>query len=115
MEFKTNWVDFCYDNEDEIKKNIAEMIFNTDRFEQDLYFYNDGTITVFENIGGNSWLDDDHVCFFSYGQGWYVDYIEEMRASGADDDFIRDECVYNDFEALIVKARNYDKEQFEEV
>jgi len=111
-QYNGSWKEFCYENEDRIKECLRKMIPCTGDYQQDLYFYEDGTIDYFVNPGGNSWLDDNHVCFFSYSQGWYVDFLEEQGydQEGFDNDDILDECVYGDWDMLISAAEQYDKD-----
>lgn len=55
-------------NYDELIPQIARMMLEHDKahtcYQEDIYLYVDengtGTLKLFQNVGGNSWLDDDH-------------------------------------------------------
>ena len=56
-------------NEDAVIELIAEAMMEHDvsccKYQEDVYLYIDdsgiGSISIFPNVGGNSWLDDDHI------------------------------------------------------
>lgn len=49
---------------EEIVEAAVEMEKEWDPYQVDLYLYPDGTIDTFVNIGGNSWLNDDHITVY---------------------------------------------------
>lgn len=58
---KVNWADVIENNRDEIVDTLISMAKNAcGRPQQDLYVYPDGSLTIFDNVGGNSWIDDNH-------------------------------------------------------
>lgn len=75
-------------NREAIIDELIEMLKTFDkimnRYQTDIYLYlsEDGTATLdlFTNVGGNSWLDDDHYCIYSDKEhyedlgDWYSDY-----------------------------------------
>lgn len=96
-------------NYDEIHDELVEMMIDLDvdqcEFEIDIYLYIDdegnGELYQFENPGGNSWLDDDHITLYSagphYDDFWpddedgnpipeeeYRNYLEEFRTEYID-------------------------------
>lgn len=60
-------------NLDEIIDNLSEMLFKFDldlnSYQTDVYLYLDedgnGRLDEFVNVGGNSWLDDDHITIYT--------------------------------------------------
>ena len=60
-------------NYDEVKEQLVELItdfeIRKNRFQTDVYLYIDengtGTLDTFVNVGGNSWIDDDHITIYS--------------------------------------------------
>lgn len=64
---------FTINNYNEIVENLAEMLkqFDIDEnmYQTDVYMYVDengnATLETFTNVGGNSWLDDDHYTIYS--------------------------------------------------
>lgn len=60
-------------NRSELIDDVTEMLMQFERdlneYRTDLYMYYDETgriyFDTFTNVGGNSWLDDDHVCIYS--------------------------------------------------
>lgn len=53
------------------------------RYQTDIYLYVDdeanATLEEFVNVGGNSWLDDDHICLYSDKEHFedHIDWICE--------------------------------------
>jgi len=62
-------------NYDEVIGKIAQTMCDLDKasadYETDIYLYISedgiGTVDTFVNPGGNSWLDDDHICVYCDG------------------------------------------------
>ena len=61
-------------NLDEIREKLEEMLINFDvelnNYHTDIYLYFDeetgkATLSLFENPGGNSWIDDDHFTIYT--------------------------------------------------
>ncbi len=55
---------------EELKTILLDFEINRCTFQQDIYLYIDeetkkGELSVFENPGGNSWLNDDHITIYS--------------------------------------------------
>lgn len=55
------------------------------RYQQDVYLYIDdagvGTVEIFANLGGNNWIDDDHItvcCLHESTKNW-TDYYNEVE------------------------------------
>ena len=63
-------------NEDEIISQLEEILKKNDiempQYQEDIYLYIDengiGTLETFTNVGGNSWLNDDHYTVYSMPQ-----------------------------------------------
>ena len=64
-------------NYDEVKKELAEMLETFQRecktYQTDVYIYYDkttrkATLDTFANVGGRSWLDDDHIVLYTDNQ-----------------------------------------------
>lgn len=64
---------FAINNYNEVVENLAKMLkqFDIDenQYQTDVYMYVDengnATLDTFTNVGGNSWLDDDHYTIYS--------------------------------------------------
>lgn len=62
---------------DKAREIITEAVKSCDTYQTDIYLYvdEDGTATVedFYNVGGSSWLDDDHItlCKIPGNMDWY--------------------------------------------
>lgn len=60
-------------NYDEVREalieSIADLETRKNRYQTDIYLYIDenghGTIDTFANVGGNSWLNDDHITIYT--------------------------------------------------
>ena len=95
-------------NYDELIPQIARMMLDHDKdhtgYQEDIYLYVDadgvGKLKLFQNVGGNSWIDDDHhtvcslpECFTDWTDtfqeissvadalGWTVDTLRERTAA----------------------------------
>lgn len=63
-------------NRDEVIEKILQLWHDHEKgrvpFQEDIYLYIDeaghGTVTTYTNIGGNSWLDDDHITVMRLGE-----------------------------------------------
>ena len=62
------------------------------RPQMDLYLYPDGELTVFDNVGGNSWLDDDHLVIWTTAGYEFADVDDNIYT----DDFIEIFKSYTD-------------------
>lgn len=84
-------------NREEIVEKLAEMLIDFAKarhpYQSDVYLYYDeatctASLDIFDNIGGNGWLDDDHYTIYS------------DRPHYNNDDCIDDNCIdeaYQDF------------------
>lgn len=70
----TNFGKLMDDNFDAIVDKMMEMEIENNKYQVDLYIYPDGELYEFTNIGGTSWLNDDHfkICEIN---GECTDYI----------------------------------------
>lgn len=81
---------------DQIVDLMIEHQINYTRYQQDVYLYIDdagvGTVDIFANVGGQSWIDDDHItvcCMHARTTNWTDCYTdEESIANGLG-------CSYN--------------------
>ncbi len=77
-------------NREELVEEMSKMLLKFDKecndYETDIYFYYDskiqtGRLYTFLNVGGNSWLDDDHITIYTdkphYEDGAYIWYQSE--------------------------------------
>ena len=100
-----NCTDFSYDtvkwrgvneirNREEVVDELTELIMQFERdhnpFQTDVYMYigEDGnaTLNTFINVGGNSWLDDDHITIYR-DKPHYDDPIDEATIDACRGDF----------------------------
>jgi hypothetical protein len=95
-------------NYDELIPQIARMMLDHDKahtgYQEDIYLYVDadgnGSVELFQNVGGNSWLDDDHytachlpecytdwtdtyqeICCIADALGWTAETLRERTAA----------------------------------
>ena len=77
-------------NYDELIPQIARMMLNHDKdhtgYQEDIYLYVDadgnGRMALFQNVGGNSWLDDDHYTVCSLSER-YTDWTDTFQDVGS--------------------------------
>lgn len=74
-------------NREEIVEQLAEMLIQFDKelnsaYQTDVYLYYDeeteiATLDTFVNVGGNSWLDDDHYTIYSDREhyDWFLEIL----------------------------------------
>ena len=73
-------------NYDELIPQIARMMLDHDkdhtRYQEDIYLYVDadgnGRLSLFQNVGGNSWLDDDHYTLHCMAER-YTDWTDTFQ------------------------------------
>jgi hypothetical protein len=94
-------------NADALRDEFVDMLMNFDKrlneYQTDVYLYvnEDGTGELYEftNVGGNSWLDDDHYTLYSDKQhyedvlDWYQDEYEIAEALGKTEDELKEEAL----------------------
>ena len=93
-------------NADELRKEFIEILKQFDKdmneYQTDVYLYVDddgnGSLHLFVNVGGNSWLNDDH----------YVLYIDHQHNESILDFFVSEEdiaeCIGISLDALKAEA-----------
>lgn len=122
-------------NRGTLVNELAEMLMQFDKdcnqYQTDVYFYYDnrtqtGSLDTFVNVGGNSWLDDDHITIYTdkehYDDGAYswiqneyemADILgidieqliqEAKKACGYEDD---EEIPYNEIERYVKSVEEY--------
>lgn len=70
-------------NRAEIEAKIAELLtaHECTRYQEDIYLYIDdngaGRVELYTNVGGNSWMDDDHVTSYAM-KADYDDKIDRL-------------------------------------
>lgn len=89
------------ENTDEVHQRLTQMLMDDAsdmcRFQRDIYMYIDedgqARLEWFENPGGNSWVDDDHILLHRCRQH-YEECIEDAASDYADqaDEIMRAYC-----------------------
>lgn len=77
-------------NYDDLIPQIARMMLDHDKdhtgYQEDVYMYVDadgkGSLKLFQNVGGNSWLDDDHYTVCSLPE-LYTDWTDTFQDVGS--------------------------------
>lgn len=93
--------------EEILKQNSIEM----PNYQVDIYLYIDengiGTLETFTNVGGNSWLNDDHYTVHCMGQHYesYIDTFQSIEeiADAVDipvDDLLEEVVAYFDYDDI---------------
>ncbi|MDD6715731.1 MAG: hypothetical protein PUF49_05075 [Firmicutes bacterium] len=85
-------LEYFINQEEHVKQELHAFIWNNAKydFRVDLYFYPDTKeFYAFTNIGGNSWLNDNHICIWHTGNteienSHFREYVNEMT-----------ECAYD--------------------
>ncbi len=94
---------------DEIIKAIVDLELACAEYEVDIYLYPDGEIYGFENIGGNSWLNDDHILVYKHKARQYED--EDIEAYKEAEQWLLDSIVDDATGYLddVIKQYEYDE------
>ena len=116
---------------EKLEKTLKDLDFKNPNYQVDIYLYVDeegkGTLDTFTNVGGNSWLNDDHICLYqrtpSYEELWInydidtilavlnktrTEVFEELKqAKIIDEDENMDEIEDGDFIYYIEKNSEY--------
>lgn len=103
-------LDYFTEHENRIKKELHRFLWNNARydFQIDLYFYPDTKeFYAFTNIGGNSWLNDNHITIYHINRenidierGCFREYVNEMT------EIVYDQIIYN-FEEQVKQDEYY--------
>lgn len=88
--FDYDLIDWGLTNRDEVVDKIAEIIanhrFTAPDYQVDIYLYVDngsnGRVSTFVNVGGNSWLDDDHYTVHSMTQYHADEAVKDYYRDG---------------------------------
>lgn len=75
-------------NREEIVEALAEMLMQFQKelnsYQTDIYMYineetGEATLETFENVGGNSWLNDEHITIYTDGEHYetFLDMFDE--------------------------------------
>lgn len=88
--FDYDLIDWGLTNREEVVDKIAEIIanhrFTAPDYQVDIYLYVDngsnGRVSTFVNVGGNSWLDDDHYTVHSMTQYHADELVKDYYRDG---------------------------------
>lgn len=77
-------------NADQIRRDLIQILIDDavdlPGYQRDVYMYVDAdgnaTLDIFVNVGGNSWLDDDHYCLTTLPE--HLDRITDTFETAAD-------------------------------
>lgn len=77
-------------NADQIRRDLIQILIDDavdlPGYQRDVYMYVDdddnATLDLFTNVGGNSWLDDDHYCLTTLPE--HLDHITDYFETDAD-------------------------------
>ena len=96
-------------NREELVNELAEMLMQFDKdcnqYQTDVYFYYDnrnqtGELDTFVNVGGNSWLDDDHMTIYTDGE-----HYDDGAYSWIQNEYEMADILGIDIEQLIQEAK----------
>lgn len=65
-------------NYDKLIEAIIALEKSDPKYQVDLYLYPDGSTDEFVNVGGNSWLNDDHIKIYSCNHEYWDFDIEDI-------------------------------------
>lgn len=113
-------------NFDEVVEMLSEKMMELDkrcnRYQTDIYLYvdeetNKGSLDEFVNVGGNSWLDDDHITIYSDKEhfdgsidwamqdiNFTLDTLKETGITVPESVFEDGECDASELEAFLRKS-----------
>lgn len=107
-------------NREELVNELAEMLMQFDKdcnsYQTDVYFYYDnrnqtGKLDTFVNVGGNSWIDDDHMTVYTDGE-----HYDDGAYSWIQNEYEMADILGIDIEQLIQEAKKaYGYEDDEEI
>lgn len=105
---------------DPIRSQLIEILEDLERerapYQTDIYLYfaEDGEpyLTTFINVGGNSWLDDDHIKLWAVRPHDYVE-LDYMGNEYTVDDLIENEPSYFEDKADAILEELWDELEME--
>ncbi len=109
---QVDWAQVAEDNYDKIADVMEKVHLQNLPYPVDIYLYPNGEVSEFENVGRNSWLDDDHVVVATIDHSFWEIPEWEFDANGNYspeniDDLRR--SIYDDIDQFIETAE-HDKE-----
>lgn len=107
-----DWAKVAEDNYDKIANLMERVHLQNPQYPVDIYLYPNGEVSEFENVGRNSWLDDDHVVVTTIDHSfWDIpewEFDEDGNYSPDNIDNLR-RSIYDDIDQFIETAER-DKE-----
>ena len=98
-------------NREELVNELKEILMQFDKdcnsYQTDVYFYYDnknqtGSLDTFTNVGGNSWLDDDHMTVYTDSE-----HYDDGAYSWVQNEYEMADILDIDIEQLIHEAKEY--------
>ena len=97
-------------------EQIKEFQIDLNGYQTDVYLYvkdGNGTIDTFTNVGGNSWLDDDH--FTIYSDKEHNETRIDALIDGSSYKWMIDECNIPEQEVIDALTADLDEEEREDI
>lgn len=97
-------------------EQIKEFQIDLNGYQTDVYLYvneGNGTIDTFTNVGGNSWLDDDH--FTIYSDKEHNETYLDALTDGSSYKWMIDECNIPEQEVIDALTADLDEEEREDI
>lgn len=88
---------------DEIIETMRELDRDAARFQTDIYLYIEngiGRVTTFVNVGGNSWLNDDHLLIYEHKACTSVEEGWDEMSDNEKDEILGD---YSDYQEIAMR------------
>lgn len=109
---QVDWAQVARDNYDKIAEVMEDIHLQNLPYQVDIYLYPDGEVDYFENVGGNSWLNDDHKVVARINhQYWDLpdwEFDDNGNYSPEDMDYLR-EVIRNEIDGFIETAEREKK------
>ena len=111
--------DMTIKNRESLVNELAKILMQFDKdcnqYQTDVYFYYDrtqiGSLHTFTNVGGNSWLDDDHITIYTDKE-----HYDDGAYSWIQNEYEMADILGIDIEQLVKEAKEYGKyEEDEEI
>lgn len=109
---QVDWAQVARDNYDKIEEVMEDVHLQNFPYQVDIYLYPDGEVDYFENVGGNSWLNDDHKVVARINHQYWdlpdLEFDDNGNYSPEDMDYLR-EVIRNEIDGFIETAEREKK------
>ena len=108
------WSVVAKENYEKLAELMKKVHLGNYPFQIDIYLYPDGSVDDFVNVGGNSWLNDDHITVARINhEHWDIpewEFDKEGNYSPQDMDYLM-AIIHDDIDGFIEAQKVYERSE----